>query len=187
MNSNAFLSRVNSVLGHGDRANKFRVKIPSPLFIGVGLKDLPSDFSYICKSTILPSREISTVDVWHKGRKLTIRDVTTFTGKWSATFYNDSEYKLRSFFEEWMFGIDRYTSVIARSLSPIITTYTTTIEIVKLNERQEEAIAYELFHAFPTSISDVQLNKENSAVTEFTVEFTYSYWEPKDVNMLRLI
>ena len=79
--SNSFISSVNNLMGHGDRANKFQVEIGRPLYSIDSLRELPNNYTYACKATSVPTLEIGTTDIWTKGKKSNYKGYYYFSRK----------------------------------------------------------------------------------------------------------
>lgn len=85
--------------GMGLRKNRYLIEIPVPSVSGEVL-------NVLCQSAGLPERDITTVDVWHKGRRYTMRGETDFRGEFEVSIVDDSEMRIRKLFDEWMRQID---------------------------------------------------------------------------------
>jgi hypothetical protein len=188
-------------MGHGDRVNKFEVEIQAPSLLraiaalspqktdtgkkidwSLTSRDNKDRIMMLCKSTSLPEKEVGTVDIWRRGRKFKIRDTSQFSGSWTAEFYNDENLTLRRAFENWMFEIDRYDSLLVPTTfitNGLIVGYMGDIYIHKKNNKNQDNITYRLRYAFPIRISETSLSTEGTGVSTFTVTFAYSYWKPE--------
>jgi len=85
--------------GLGLRNNKYLLEIPVP---GIDASKL----NVLVKSAGLPERAIATTDIFHKGRKYTIRAETDYKGTYEVTIIDDSDMNIRKKFDEWMKDID---------------------------------------------------------------------------------
>lgn len=74
----------------------------------------------LCLSTSLPERNIGKVDLFHKGRKYTIRGETELTGTYTINITDDSEMKLRRYFDSWMKEVDNTTPKTENALAGLI-------------------------------------------------------------------
>ena len=200
-NGSVFSTKVHELLGgHGDRINKFEISITPPASLAtVGFLSTNSinqfgqavdtnlnsqmnkeRVSMLCKSASIPEKEIGTVDIWRRGQRFTIRDVTKFQGTWSCEFYNDNNLSLRRAFEKWMYEIDKFKALVVPTTlvtNSTILGYMGTVYINKKNHNNQDQITYKLRYAFPTRVSEVPLSTESTGITTFTVTFAYSYWE----------
>ena len=156
-----------------------------------------NDFKVLASATSLPGKTISTVEVYNRGRKYPIRGVATWEHQWDVTFYNTYDLKLRKFFEEWMYNIDKFDSMLFRTpfmnnyfgAGALNSGYMTNIRVAQLGngancDGKQVRNEYEIVHAWPIKISDVGLSAEQGKATDFTVTFAYDWWEPVNTNGL---
>tara|TARA_A200000113_G_scaffold68287_1_gene59532 strand:+ start:444 stop:1046 length:603 start_codon:yes stop_codon:yes gene_type:complete len=182
-NISSFLSKI----GEGVKPNMFSVEIPFP----AGLDNEPTANSedqklvnLLCKSTALPASNLGVIEVPFRGRTVKIAGDRTFD-TWSATFFNDKDMKVRGFFEQWLESINTHEANNAPLFQPSATDgYMQNMKVHQLRkdtanpESPNKLRSYELYFAFPTSISQIDLAYDsNDQIEEFTVEFQYSYWK----------
>ena len=209
------VNTLKHALGNGANPSKFKVEITIPMILSAsalinktvakvplvgnminsgGAQNIPpaTAISVLAKATSLPSKSISTVDIWHRGHKFTTRGVATFPERWDVTFYNTADLNLRQFFEGWMYEIDRFDAIVLPTLfindyfgmGSLNSGYMTNIRVFQLTSGCSTA-GYEFSYAFPVSISETQLNSANNdSISEFTVTFAYSYWLPHNTSTL---
>lgn len=88
--------------GLGIRSNKYVIMVP-----------LPYDGSYklavLAKSTSLPERTIGTVDLYHMGRRYKVRGETDLSHQYTINMLDDSQMKLRRYFDAWLKSVDNTT------------------------------------------------------------------------------
>lgn len=191
------VSRFLSNIGQGVKPNMFSVDINFP----AGLS-LQSEFSSIvatdggvsgaaqvelatmmCKSAALPGSNLGVIEVPFRGRTVKIAGDRTFD-TWSATFFNDKDFKLRSFFEFWANQINTHeanTSPLFVPNSTGDTGYMASLYVTQLEKDGSESgtalRTYKLHHCFPTNVSQIDLAYDsNDQIEEFTVEWQYSYF-----------
>jgi hypothetical protein len=175
-NVNDFLQKV----GQGVKPNMFEVRIPFPTTLSSGGSD-DELITLLCKSTNLPGSSLGSIDVPFRGRTVKIVGDRTFDN-WSATFFNDKEMKIRSRFEQWMENMNTHEANTAPLFTPGSTAkYMSDIEVDQLEKDGTTTgtalRSYKLWHAFPISISQIDLAYDsNDQIEEFTVEFQMSYW-----------
>lgn len=105
---NFTLSDLKKQLGDGlgIRSNLYGLVVP-----------LPYEGSYklavLAKSTSLPERTIGTTDIYHMGRRYKIRGETDLQGTYTINMTDDSNMKLRQFFDSWMKSVDNTTPEFA--------------------------------------------------------------------------
>lgn len=85
--------------GLGLRKNKYMLELPVPTVSGESL-------NILCQSAGLPERNISTTDLWHKGRKYTVRGETDFVGEYEISIVDDDKMTVRQLFDGWLKSID---------------------------------------------------------------------------------
>ena len=110
---NNFLSKI----GEGVKPNMFVVDVNWPS----DLASAPSGdnkelVNLLCKSTALPASNIGVIEVPFRGRTVKIAGDRTFD-TWTATFFNDKDLKLRSFFEQWANSINTHDGIDQITLS----------------------------------------------------------------------
>jgi hypothetical protein len=201
------VSDLRNAIGTGANPSKFSIDISIPILlrassfvnhlvqsvplIGASLNQggattTPDNFTVLAKATTLPEKNVSTVDVWHRGHKYIVRGVADFTHRWDVTFYNTADLGLRQFFEGWMYEMDRFDSTLLSTTFPnnyfglgsLTSGYMTNIKVNQLCDNKISA-GYEFFYAFPINISATELNASSTnTVSEFTVTFAFSYWLP---------
>lgn len=158
----------------------FLVDVQFPDSLSKGGEDLNLT-NILCKSAALPGSNLGVIEVPFRGRTVKIAGDRTFD-TWSATFFNDKDFKLRAFFEEWANNINTHEA----NTSPLFTPSTTSGYMADLSVKQLEKDAseegsilreYTLKYCFPTNVSPIDLAYDsNDQIEEFTVEWQYSYF-----------
>lgn len=176
---NNFLSKI----GEGVKPNMFVVDISWPQ----DLDNRPEGddrelVNLLCKSTALPASNIGVIEVPFRGRTVKIAGDRTFD-TWSATFFNDKDFKIRTYFEKWLEQINTHESNNAPLFVPTNSNagYMASVKVKQMRKDDRESGSilrqYDLVHAFPTSVSQIDLAYDsNDQIEEFSVEFQYSYW-----------
>ena len=176
---NNFLSKI----GEGVKPNMFVVDISWPQ----DLDNRPEGdnrelVNLLCKSTALPASNIGVIEVPFRGRTVKIAGDRTFD-TWSATFFNDKDFKIRTYFEKWLEQINTHESNNAPLFVPTNSNagYMASVKVKQMRKDDRESGSilrqYALLHAFPTSVSQIDLAYDsNDQIEEFSVEFQYSYW-----------
>ena len=180
-NVSSFLSTINQ----GIKPNMFSVDISFP---GDGTGEAANFSStdknltnILCKSAALPGSNLGVIEVPFRGRTVKIAGDRTFD-TWSATFFNDKDFKLRSFFEQWANSINTHEGNTAPLFTPSSTTgYMASLAVHQLEKDASvggsKLRTYNLVHCFPTNISPIDLAYDsNDQIEEFTVEWQYSYF-----------
>ena len=116
-----------------------------------------------------------------RGRTVKIAGDRTFD-TWSATFFNDKDFKLRSFFEQWANSINTHEGNTAPLFLPNANNgYMADLLVHQLEKDASEGGSklrtYKLHHCFPTNVSPIDLAYDsNDQIEEFTVEWQYSFF-----------
>ena len=174
-NVSTFLGRI----GQGVKPNMFLVDVKFPDSL-----DKTSEqelINVMCKSAALPGSNLGVIEVPFRGRTVKIAGDRTFD-TWTATFFNDKDFKLRSFFEQWANSINTHDDNTAPLFTPNKSTGYMGELIVKQLEKDTTdggsvLRQYTLVHCFPTNVSPIDLAYDsNDQIEEFTVEWQYSYF-----------
>ena len=177
-NVNTFLSKI----GQGVKPNMFEAAIKFPASMENRPQGDELDLtSILCKSAALPGSNLGVIEVPFRGRTVKIAGDRTFD-TWTATFFNDKDFKLRSFFETWANQINTHEA----NTSPLFTPsesdgYMADLEVKQLEKDGSESGSvlrkYTLKYCFPTNVSPIDLAYDsNDQIEEFTVEWQYSYF-----------
>ena len=176
-------SNVSSFLqtiGQGVKPNMFLINIAFPEAIKLESEDQKLT-NILCKSAALPGSNLGVIEVPFRGRTVKIAGDRTFD-TWSATFFNDKDFKLRSFFEQWANSINTHEGNTAPLFVPNNSSgYMADLGVKQLEKDSSEEGAilreYTLKYCFPTNVSPIDLAYDsNDQIEEFTVEWQYSYF-----------
>ena len=175
-NVSQFLQKI----GQGVKPNMFLIHINFPQSIALQTEDQQLT-NILCKSAALPGSNLGVIEVPFRGRTVKIAGDRTFD-TWTATFFNDKDFKLRSFFEQWANSINTHEG----NTSPLFTPnnsdgYMADLGVKQLEKDSSEEgsilRAYSLKYCFPTNVSQIDLAYDsNDQIEEFTVEWQYSYF-----------
>jgi hypothetical protein len=165
-NINTFRQKLNG----GSKANLFRIQIePEVTIDGVDLSNL----SILCKSGAIPAFTLGIIEVPFRGRRIKIPGDRTYAD-WTATFVNDDSQNIRKSFDNWMKNIIDVNG--ENSLREGTESYRCKITVNQLRPDGTVSRVYELYDAFPTDVSAIDLSYDTTdAVQEFTVTFQYHY------------
>ena len=176
-NVSSFIQRV----GQGVKPNMFMVDVNFPGSLGKSADDLETT-NIMCKSAALPGSNLGVIEVPFRGRTVKIAGDRTFD-TWTVTFFNDKDFKLRAFFEEWANKINTHEANTSELFVPNSSTgYTADLKVKQL-EKDDTTTgsilrSYTLFYCFPTNVSQIDLAYDsNDQIEEFTVEWQYSYFK----------
>ena len=174
------VSQFLQTIGQGVKPNMFQVSIEFPSPLAKGGEDLNLT-NILCKSAALPGSNLGVIEVPFRGRTVKIAGDRTFD-TWSATFFNDKDMKLRSFFEQWANSINTHEANTAPLFTPSQTGgYMARLAVSQLEKDSSLSGSvlrtYNLEYCFPTNVSPIDLAYDsNDQIEEFTVEWQYSYF-----------
>ena len=172
----------------GVRPNLFSVDHAWPTGGGVTAPSISgvennSEVTYMWKSAALPATNVGTCELPFRGRVIKVPGDRTYE-TWTATFYMDDAFQLRSAYEKW---IQLTNGVDANVASTDIVNIFQDISIKQLDKFGGPGAAaegltvlreYKLVAAFPVSVSQVSVAYDNNdSYEEFDVEFAYQYHE----------
>jgi len=158
--------------GGGARSNLFEVVLSFPDIAPADVTVLDKS-RFLVKSAALPASSITPLDVAFRGRTLKVAGDRTFES-WTVTIINDTDFSIRSAFENWMNKINRLSDNTGVT-NPAL--YHADAFVYQLDRDGSTLRAYHFYDIFPTSISAIQLAYETDAIQEFTVEMQVLWWE----------
>ena len=97
-----------NLIGGGARANQFRITITPPPGIAIGLDVRRT--SFLITAAAIPSIEMNFFEVPFRGRVLQYPGDRPAPGDWTTTFYNDTDFMVKTAMERWSNGCLLYTS-----------------------------------------------------------------------------
>lgn len=182
-------TRINNFIqniGQGVKPNMFSIDIQWPnggLTGGVPTDSTEKDLiNVLCKSAALPASNLGVIEVPFRGRTVKIAGDRTFD-TWTATFFNDKDFKIRAYFEAWLESMNTHEGNYSPNFIPTKEAdgYMAEVKVKQLEKHGAEGgqvlREYNLRHAFPTNVSQIDLAYDsNDQIEEFSVEFQYSYW-----------
>lgn len=177
-------------VGQGARPNQFIVNIDFPgLELAEGGKT--GKHSILCKGASLPASTIGIAEVPFRGRTIKLSGDRTYA-TWSATYIADNDMGTRSRFEQWNNMMNTHSDNTAFFNEPVgpVRGYAQDVYVMQIekNSKLEGRTnkIYLLKHAFPTNIGSIELAYDNNnTVSEYTVDFEYSYFLSTDIGPLR--
>ena len=158
--------------GGGARGNLFEVVISFPSAAPADTNVLDKS-RFLIKAVALPDSIINPLTVAFRGRTLKLAGDRTFA-TWTITVLNDTDFIIRSAFENWMNTINRVSDNTGVTDSA---EYTADAFVYQLDRDGSTLRAYHFYDLFPTNISPIQLAYETDAIQEFTVEMQVLWWE----------
>ena len=166
----------NQMKRDGARPNLFEVNLFTEKLRSIS-QDGMKEFRFFCKSAQLPGSTLGVVSVPYFGREVKFAGNRTFAD-WTVTIINDEDFKIRNFFERWMNQINSHAGNTRALLTP--ESYTCDGVVLQYTKSGVPAENYQFVGMFPTDISAIDLDwGSNDAIEEFTVNFTYQFWQRK--------
>ena len=158
--------------GGGARGNLFEVVISFPSAAPADTNVLDKS-RFLIKAVALPDSIINPLTVAFRGRTLKLAGDRTFA-TWTITVLNDTDFIIRSAFENWMNTINRVSDNTGVTDSA---EYTADAFVYQLDRDGSTLRAYHFYDLFPTNISAIQLDYGTDGIQEFTVEMQVLWWE----------
>jgi len=162
----------SKLTGGGARSNLFEVVLSFPSIAPADTNVLDKA-RFMVKGANLPGSNVAPLDVAFRGRTLKVAGDRTFDS-WTVTVLNDTDFAIRSAFENWMNKINRVsdnTGVTDPSA------YTADAFVYQLDRDGSTLRAYHFYDIFPTQVGAIQLDYGTSSIEEFPVEFQILWWE----------
>ena len=162
----------SKLTGGGARSNLFEVVLSFPNIAQADTNVLDKS-RFLVKTAALPASNIAPLDVAFRGRVLKVAGDRTFDS-WTITVINDTDFSIRSAFENWMNKINRLSDNTGNT-DPA--DYQADAFVYQLDRDGSTLRAYHMYDLFPTSISQIPLDYGTSTIQEFTVEMQVLWWE----------
>ena len=162
----------SKLTGGGARANLFEVVLTFP-DLAQPANDVLDKSRFLVKAARLPASNISPIDVAFRGRILKIAGDRTFDS-WSITVINDTDFAIRSAFENWMNTINRLSDNTG-VVNPA--DYQADCYVYQLDRDGQALRSYRFFDTFPTQVGPIELSYDAQGIQEFTVELQVQYLE----------
>jgi len=162
----------SKLTGGGARSNLFEVVLSFPDVAPADVNVLDKA-RFLVKGANLPASNVAPIDVPFRGRTLKVAGDRTFES-WTVTVINDTDFAIRSAFENWMNRINRVSDNTGVT-DP--TAYTADAFVYQLDRDGTTLRAYHFYDIFPTSIGAITLDYGTSTIQEFPVEFQILWWE----------
>jgi hypothetical protein len=156
------------------RSNQFKVFIHPPKELKVDWDSSKNGLLVLVKAAKIPSITTKEFVFQRAGQKLYIPTGEVEHGDVSITFYNDSNFILRTMFTRWVrLALHNWEynigSIPLVALGGEVVIYHYDYELKPIYEVR-------LTNAWPKQISEIDLSQESSStVEEFTVDFNYTY------------
>ena len=162
----------SKLTGGGARANLFEVVLTFP--DAAKPPDEVLDKSrFMVKGARLPASNIAQIEVPFRGRVLKIAGDRTFDS-WTVTVINDTDFAIRSAFENWMNTINKLDNNTGL-VNPA--DYQADAYVYQLDRDGQDLRSYRFYDTFPTQVGPIELSYDAQGIQEFTVELQVQYIE----------
>jgi hypothetical protein len=162
----------SKLTGGGARTNLFEVVLSFPDAAPADTEVLDKA-RFMVKAAALPGSNVNFLDVAFRGRTLKVAGDRTFES-WTITVINDTDFSIRSAFENWMNVMNRVSDNTGVT-DPAV--YQADAFVYQLDRDGSTLRAYHFYDLFPTNISSIPLAYETEGIEEFTVEMQVLWWE----------
>ena len=162
----------SKLTGGGTRSNLFEVVLSFPDIAKVDSAILDKS-RFLVKAANLPASSVSALDVAFRGRTLKVAGDRSIDS-WTITIINDTDFSLRSAFENWMNKINRVSDNTGVT-DPAL--YQADAFVYQLDRNGETLRAYHFYDIFPTSVTAIQLDYDTESIENFNVEMQVLWWE----------
>jgi hypothetical protein len=190
---NDFKARL---VGGGARPNLFECVINFPDFIDNDT-ERDTDMRFMIKTASMPASTINVIDVPFRGRNLKVAGDRTFD-PWTITIINDTNFRIRNTFEQWMNFINRHDDnagiITPASYQREMLVYQLSrgtvnpsgatgggATLANTTDKMEVLKTYKFYGCFPTAISAIDLSYDQpDSIEEFTVDLQVHWWDALD-------
>ena len=162
----------SKLTGGGTRANLFEVVLTFPDAAQPDQEVLEKS-RFLVKGANLPASNVAQIDIPFRGRILKIAGDRTFD-TWTVTIINDTDFAIRSAFENWMNTINRLTDNTGL-VNPA--DYQSDAYVYQLDRDGSTLRSYRFYDTFPTQVGPIELSYDAQGIQEFTVELQVQYYE----------
>jgi hypothetical protein len=163
----------SKLTGGGARPNLFEVVLSFP-DIAPADSNVLDKSRFLVKGANLPASNIAFIDVPFRGRTLKVAGDRSFES-WTVTILNDTDFAIRSAFENWMNKINRVSDNTGTT-DP--TAYTADAFVYQLDRDGSTLRSYHFYDVFPTQVGAITLDyATGTSIEEFTVELQVLWWE----------
>ena len=166
-----------NLIGGGARANQFRVTITPPPGIAIGLDVRRA--SFLVTASNLPASNLGEIPVPFRGRNIYVAGDRPAPDTWTVTFYNDTDFMVRTAMERWHNGINNFADNTGVTNAA---DYQTDLFVEQLDRDDTILKTYIFRSAFPVSVGQIDLtNEETTTIETFEVQWRYQHFEPSSV------
>ncbi len=159
----------------GARPSKFDVQVTNKIDISGDYK-----FKFTCKAASLPVSEIGSIDVFYKGRPVSIAGDRPPFPEWVVTVHNDEDFLVKNAFERWLSGINQHQgNITGRGVTSNPNSYKSDA-LVHHYAKDNEIVPIKtarFIGLYPVRVGEIALDWDSQNQIEvFEVAFKYDYW-----------
>ena len=163
----------SKLTGGGARPNLFEVVLSFPDAAAPDVAVLDKA-RFLVKGANLPASNVASIDIPFRGRMLKVAGDRTFDS-WTITVMNDTDFSIRSAFENWMNTINRVSDNTGLTNTA---DYQADAFVYQLDRDGSTLRAYHMYDLFPTQVSQIELSYDSGGdIENFTVELQVLWWE----------
>ena len=193
----ALIDRFKANMMHGGaRANQFKVTINLPPgVLAIAGDDSESqtggggwssaNASFLCRATHLPGQTLTEIPIAFRGRQIFLAGDRSFDDPWTTTFFNDSDFGIRTAIERWMNSINELANGTGY-INPAA--YQTDLHVQQLDRDNNILKNYKFINAWPTTLGQIDLSAEQATEIEtFDVTWRYMHFVTSGVKTIRTV
>lgn len=181
MGIDTFIGSIRDLL----RPNLFLVELSTYGSGGSGSGSFaPNGFKFHCHASSIPKSEIPAVPVAFMGREIQIAGSGRPSfGSWQVTVYNDIDFQMRKFFEEWSARINYHQANTGYNR---IVDYYADADVLQLDQKGNVIANYTMKGIFPSEVGEISLAWQGGGNTVETFSVTFAvgtYWGNSSANV----
>jgi hypothetical protein len=155
----------------GARSSLFEVQITNPIN-GAADAQVP----FMCRAAQIPASTLGVIPVPYFGRQIKVAGNRTYAD-WTVTIMNDEDLAIRNSMEQWSHAINSAQGNLRTAGGSAPSLYKANAQVTQFAKTGEVLRVYQFVGLFPSDVSTIDLGWENEGVQEFSVTFSFDYWE----------
>jgi len=155
----------------GARSSLFEVQITNPIN-GVGDAQTP----FMARAAQIPASTLGIVPVPYFGRQIKVAGNRTYP-EWTVTIMNDEDFLIRNAMEQWSHAINSAQGNLRTAGGSAPQLYKSNAQVTQFGKTGDVLRVYNFVGIFPSEVSQIDVGWENEGIQEFTVTFSFDYWE----------
>ena len=161
-----------ALTGDGARPNMFQVTIQNPVS-PIATDKMP----FLVKAAEIPAATLGEIQQFYQGRAIKYAGDRTYAD-WTVTIVNDENFRVREAMERWNNAINGSRSNSRNPRFALAAQYKTSATVTQLSKTGAPLRTYGFEGIYPKEISNIALDwSVNDTIEEFTVTFSYDFWE----------